>query len=199
MGSSWTGSSRRSRWAWLIAHVDSVTTSRQRHYNYFRDYDPAIGRYVESDPAGLIAGLNTYGYVFGNPIGRFDAQGLDAGAISIPHPGPAIGGSIGEALGLLGRACTKSAILFMVTGSDRGDACSDDPRKERKECRSGRDDECQQARERDEDACRALSGTRYGARGIGVCMKSAAERYGECLRFGPSGVRTPLAGVDTPL
>jgi RHS repeat-associated protein len=21
-----------------------------KHYNYFRDYDPAIGRYVESDP-----------------------------------------------------------------------------------------------------------------------------------------------------
>jgi len=23
-----------------------------KHYNYFRDYDPSIGRYVESDPRG---------------------------------------------------------------------------------------------------------------------------------------------------
>jgi RHS repeat-associated protein len=27
------------------------------HYNYFRDYDPATGRYVESDPIGLTVGL----------------------------------------------------------------------------------------------------------------------------------------------
>jgi RHS repeat-associated protein len=48
------------------------------HYNYFRDYDPYTGRYVESDPIGLLGGVNTYAYAEGDPIGRSDALGLFA-------------------------------------------------------------------------------------------------------------------------
>jgi RHS repeat-associated protein len=44
--------------------------------NYFRDYDPAVGRYVESDPIGLKGGVNTYGYVLQNPLMRSDPDGL---------------------------------------------------------------------------------------------------------------------------
>jgi len=47
-----------------------------KHYNYFRDYDPAIGRYIESDPIGLWGGISTYGYVGSNPLARIDPLGL---------------------------------------------------------------------------------------------------------------------------
>jgi RHS repeat-associated protein len=46
------------------------------HYNYFRDYDPSIGRYVETDPIGLVGGLGRYVYVGANPLGFTDPLGL---------------------------------------------------------------------------------------------------------------------------
>ena len=44
------------------------------HYNYFRDYDPTIGRYVESDPIGLDGGVNTYAYVTNHPLRNYDPR-----------------------------------------------------------------------------------------------------------------------------
>ncbi len=54
-------------------------------YNYYRDYEPALGRYIQSDPIGLNGGLNTYGYVEGNPVKYVDINGL----IKNGHPGTA--------------------------------------------------------------------------------------------------------------
>ena len=54
-------------------------------YNYFRDYDAATGRYVESDPTGLNDGVATYSYVASNPSIAVDPSGqsklrdIDAG------------------------------------------------------------------------------------------------------------------------
>jgi RHS repeat-associated protein len=45
------------------------------HYNYFRDYDPSLGIYKQSDPIGLSGGLNTYVYA-ADPITQVDPSGL---------------------------------------------------------------------------------------------------------------------------
>lgn len=46
------------------------------HQNGFRDYDPTLGRYIESDPVGLGGGLNTYQYARLNPFTNIDPSGL---------------------------------------------------------------------------------------------------------------------------
>lgn len=46
------------------------------HQNTFRDYDPSLGKYLESDPMGLRGGLNTYGYVLAAPLANVDPDGL---------------------------------------------------------------------------------------------------------------------------
>ncbi|MBI5639904.1 MAG: DUF2778 domain-containing protein, partial [Nitrospirae bacterium] len=46
------------------------------HYNYFRDYSPQIGRYVEADPIGLAGGINLFSYVGNNSSNLIDSVGL---------------------------------------------------------------------------------------------------------------------------
>ena len=65
------------------------------HYNYFRDYDPSTGRYIQSDPIGLAGGLNTYVYVGSNPLNYMDLLGLHHG----PKHGQMGHGAVGDGRG----------------------------------------------------------------------------------------------------
>ena len=71
------------------------------HYNTFRDYDPATGRYVQSDPIGLDGGINTYAYAESNPTVKIDPYGLRVPAR--PPPGS------GQLMGVFGQFCDLQA------------------------------------------------------------------------------------------
>jgi RHS repeat-associated protein len=53
--------------------------------NYFRDYDPSLGRYVQSDPIGLQGGINTFEYVESSPLNGVDPSGLAPGGARIDN------------------------------------------------------------------------------------------------------------------
>ncbi len=73
------------------------------HQNYFRDYRPELGRYLESDPIGLEGGINLWGYGNQNPYYYMD---VDAGiplvlpAFCLANP-PACAGAVGTGLYLI--------------------------------------------------------------------------------------------------
>ena len=53
-------------------------------YNYYRDYDPKTGRYIESDPIGLSGGIGTYVYALQAPLSAIDPSGHKAKLIDLP-------------------------------------------------------------------------------------------------------------------
>ncbi len=86
------------------------------HYNWHRYYDPRTGRYLTSDLVGLAGGLNTYSYVFNNPLRYTDPKGLF------------LGSGLGRVLGrLLGRTPEEAAYGGKILDVGVGAVASDVP------------------------------------------------------------------------
>ena len=109
-----------------------LDTESTLNYNYFRDYDPRNGRYIESDPIGMSGGLNTFAYVADNPILVFDISGLKArvccrkipGDFGIRHCFIEFGEHGGRTVGLMGGRTSGEQWHTGRVGYDHG---FDDP------------------------------------------------------------------------
>lgn len=55
----------------------------QSHQKFHRDYRPGLGRYLQSDPLGILAGVNVFLYAEARPLWVSDSYGL----ITLPSAG----------------------------------------------------------------------------------------------------------------
>jgi RHS repeat-associated protein len=68
---SWTGSRFR--------YTGQIALPEAQLYDYkARVYDPGVGRFFQTDPAGTKDDLNLYAYVYNDPTDRTDPTGLEA-------------------------------------------------------------------------------------------------------------------------
>jgi RHS repeat-associated protein len=92
------------------------------HQNGMRDYDPTLGRYIESDPIGLAGGINTYAYAGNNPVRFVDPSGTSQSS-SIQCAAAATLSCIDAAFacytqfGLFHRPCTQAYNRCVTSGT----------------------------------------------------------------------------------
>lgn len=81
-GEGWTGRSAcwpraNSNLSRGAAHAGHAATGTSLYHYKARAYSPALGRFLQTDPAGYDDGLNWYAYVGNDPLNRSDPTGLE--------------------------------------------------------------------------------------------------------------------------
>src|SRR5512146_956422 len=62
---------------WVFAIAIGRTNFGELGLQYFRNrfYSPDLGRFISSDPLGMVDGPNTYGFCGGDPVNATDPMG----------------------------------------------------------------------------------------------------------------------------
>ncbi len=165
-----------------------------------RDYDPAIGRYIEPDPIGLDGGPHVYSYVGQDPLNAIDPEGTFAGSIAVhvarlvvPQIARAVGVAVGAAAA--GGDTPKAPESKTCPGEEPPD-CAKEWRDARDQCRAdfiaegksfdpAKIEEC--ARGYVSEACGGNPLDR-GTPGSHSWQKSADKKINRAL-YGPKGPR----------
>jgi RHS repeat-associated protein len=191
-------------------------------YNYARDYDSSVGRYVESDPIGLIGGLNTFAYATANPIIYADPLGLQVAITAPGIPGPDVpsidaGGAtraISRILTGAGEIAATAAvgvgafcIAMVITETEdvpaaceRNSSISCSVAKSDSEAETEKNKEyCRKQFEHDEGQCHENHS--YNPNALRGCLQRARTIYSQCLKGEkemPTWKDVDTDGVDFP-
>ena len=142
-------------------------------YNYFRDYSPDIGRYVQSDPAGILDSTNTYAYVDADPLRSKDFFGLGRS------------GGASNAEKYSGKYCGSTYSFTLLPDDYRGIISFTSACKAHDQCYAT----CGSSRmlcdlQLSKDLTAACTGGTYGTKFIAACLEKARAGLSLVQQFG---------------